>query len=67
MKPRVWFGKPVSPSRVPLKANVFETLVDHQGMLQQKPLFPYLGPGDIAWPHVAEALEAEAAEVAGGR
>ena len=46
-RPRVWFGKPVSPGKVPLKANVFETMVDHQGMLQQKPLFPYMGPGDI--------------------
>src|SRR5262245_40641077 len=42
-----WFGKPVAPSKVPLKTNVFGTMVDHQGMLQQKPLFPYLGPGDI--------------------
>jgi uncharacterized protein with PIN domain len=47
MKPRMWFGKPVSPGKVPLKANVFETMVDHQGMLQQKPLFPYMGPGDV--------------------
>ena len=46
-KPRLWFGRPVSPGKVPLKANVFETMVDHQGMLQQKPMFPYLGPGDL--------------------
>jgi hypothetical protein len=43
----MWFGKPVAPGKLPLKANVFETMVDHQGMLQQKPLFPYLGPGDV--------------------
>jgi hypothetical protein len=42
-----WFGKPVAHGKLPLKTNVFETMVDHQGMLQQKPLFPYLGPGDI--------------------
>ena len=46
-RPREWFGKPLAPGKVPLKANVFETMVDHQGMLQQKPLFPYMGPGDI--------------------
>jgi hypothetical protein len=46
-RPHTWFGKPVAPGKVPLKANVFETMVDHQGMLQQKPLFPYMGPGDI--------------------
>jgi len=46
-QPRRWFGKPVAPGKVPLKANVFETMVDHQGMLQQKPLFPYMGPGDV--------------------
>ena len=44
---RLWFGKPVAPGKMPLKTNVFETMVDHQGMLQQKPLFPYLGPGDV--------------------
>jgi hypothetical protein len=44
---RMWFGKPVASGKRPLKANVFETMVDHQGMLQQKPLFPYLGPGDV--------------------
>jgi hypothetical protein len=44
---RLWFGRPVAPGKVPLKVNVFQTMVDHQGMLQQKPLFPYLGPGDL--------------------
>lgn len=44
---RQWFGRPVASGKVPRKVNVFETMLDHQGMLQQKPLFPYLGPGDI--------------------
>ena len=46
-KRRAWFGKPPAPGKLPLKANVFETMLDHQGMLQQKPLFPYLGPDDV--------------------
>ncbi|MFT3768998.1 MAG: hypothetical protein QM820_26455 [Minicystis sp.] len=43
--PRAWFGK--TPSKRPLKVNVFEDMLAHQGMLEQKPLFPYVGPGDI--------------------
>jgi hypothetical protein len=31
----------------PLKINVFESMLAHQGMLEQLPLFPYFGPGDI--------------------
>src|SRR5207249_10865433 len=31
----------------PLKVNVFAHAMAYQGMLQQVPLFPYLGPGDI--------------------
>lgn len=42
-----WFGKPLAPGKVPRKVNVFETMTAHQGMLEQLPLFPYLGPGDI--------------------
>jgi len=45
--PRVWFGKPVAPGKRPLKVNVFESMTGHQGMLEQLPLFPYFGPGDI--------------------
>jgi len=41
----VFFGKP--PSKRPLKVNVFAHMMTHQGMLEQLPLFPYLGPGDI--------------------
>ena len=41
-----WFGKPPSKKR-PLKVNVFEQMLGHQGMLEQLPLFPYFGPGDI--------------------
>ena len=40
-----WFGK--EPVKRPLKVNVFEQMLGHQGMLEQIPLFPYLGPGDI--------------------
>ena len=40
-----WFGK--EPAKRPLKINVFAHMMAHQGMLQQVPLFPYLGPGDI--------------------
>jgi hypothetical protein len=40
-----WFGK--APVKRPLKVNVFEQMTAHQGMLEQIPLFPYVGPGDI--------------------
>ena len=42
-----WFGKEVRPDKRPRKVNVFESMLAHQGMLQQLPLFPYFGPGDI--------------------
>jgi len=42
-----WFGKQVAPGKRPLKVNVFAHMMGHQGMLEQLPLFPYLGPGDI--------------------
>ncbi len=42
-----WFGKQVAPHKRPLKVNVFEQMTAHHGMLEQLPLFPYLGPGDI--------------------
>ncbi|HEX7839753.1 MAG TPA: hypothetical protein VF469_19895 [Kofleriaceae bacterium] len=42
-----WFGKQVAPGKRPLKVNVFAHMTAHQGMLEQLPLFPYLGPGDI--------------------
>ena len=35
------------PGKRPLKVNVFENMLAHQGMLEQIPLFPYFGPGDI--------------------
>jgi hypothetical protein len=47
MQPRTWFGKPRAADKKPLKVNVFESMVGHQGMLEQIPLFPYFGPGDI--------------------
>jgi hypothetical protein len=49
VRPRagLWFGKPVAAGKVPRKVNVFESMVGHQGMLEQIPLFPYVGPGDI--------------------
>jgi hypothetical protein len=40
-----WVDEPVA--KRPLKVNVFAHMLGHQGMLQQLPLFPYLGPGDI--------------------
>jgi hypothetical protein len=46
-QPGLWFGKPVAPGKVPRKVNVFEHMMSHQGMLEQAPLFPYFGPGDI--------------------
>ena len=42
-----WFGRAVAPGKRPLKVNVFEQMLAHQGMLEQVPLFPYFGPGDI--------------------
>src|SRR3954469_13454024 len=42
-----WFGKEVAPGKAPRKVNVFEHMMAHQGMLEQLPLFPYFGPGDI--------------------
>ena len=36
-----------APGKRPLKVNVFENMLAHQGMLEQMPLFPYFGPGDI--------------------
>jgi hypothetical protein len=47
MTPQRWFGKAVAPGKRPLKVNVFENMLAHQGMLEQLPLFPYFGPGDI--------------------
>ena len=40
--------------------NVFEHMMAHQGMLEQLPLFPYLGPGDIVPTACALALAAGA-------
>lgn len=42
-----WFGKAARPDKRPRKVNVFESMLAHQGMLEQLPLFPYFGPGDI--------------------
>lgn len=41
----MFFGKP--PTKRALKVNVFAHMMTHQGLLEQLPLFPYLGPGDI--------------------
>jgi hypothetical protein len=46
-RPGAWFGKQARPDKPPRKVNVFESLLAHQGMLEQLPLFPYFGPGDI--------------------
>src|SRR3954452_19091440 len=42
-----FFGKGGEAGKRPLKVNVFENMLAHQGMLEQVPLFPYMGPGDI--------------------
>ena len=42
-----WFGVDAPPKRAPLKANVFQTMMNHQGMQQQKELFPYFGRGEL--------------------
>jgi hypothetical protein len=46
-RPGEWFGRAVPPGKFPRKVNVFEQMMAHQGMLEQMPLFPYFGPGDI--------------------
>jgi hypothetical protein len=45
-QPRTFFGRE-GPRKRPLKVNVFENMMAHQGILEQVPLFPYFGPGDI--------------------
>lgn len=45
--PRAWFGKTRAEGKIPRRVNVFEGMMGHQGMLEQIPLFPYFGPGDI--------------------
>ena len=47
LRPHVWFGKEPAPGKRPLKVNVFEHMLAHQGMLEQVPLFPYFGPGAV--------------------
>jgi len=42
-----WFGVDAPPRRAPLKANVFQTMMNHQGMQQQKELFPYFERGEL--------------------
>jgi hypothetical protein len=53
--PRHWFGKPVAIGKEPRKVNVFEHMMTHQGILEQAPMFPWFGPGDIV-PAAAHAL-----------
>jgi hypothetical protein len=48
-----WFGK--TPAKKPCKVNVFEHVMTHQGILEQAPMFPFFGPGDIV-PTTAFAL-----------
>lgn len=45
--PGRWFGKSVALGKAPRKVNVFEHMMSHQGMLEQAPMFPWFGPGDI--------------------
>src|SRR5271155_3100448 len=42
-----WFGVDRPPAKPPLKANVFEMMMSHQGMQQQKELFPFFDPDDL--------------------
>ena len=42
-----WFGDSRPASKKPLRTNVFESMMNHQGMQQQKELFPYFGNGDL--------------------
>jgi hypothetical protein len=42
-----WFGKVPGTGKTPRKVNVFEHMMTHQGMLEQSPMFPWFGPGDI--------------------
>lgn len=42
-----WFGDDRPPAKPPCKVNVFETMLSHQGMQQQKELFPYFGADDL--------------------
>ena len=42
-----WFGDDRPQPKAPRKVNVFETMMDHQGMQQQKELFPYFGADDL--------------------
>jgi len=46
-KPGPWFEKAPALEKPPRKVNVFEQMMFHHGMLEQLPLFPYFGPGDI--------------------
>jgi hypothetical protein len=46
-RPGQWFDKPVAAGKQPRKVDVFANMLAHQGMLEQVPLFPYFGPGDI--------------------
>ena len=45
--PGLWFGKAVATGKEPRKVNAFEQMTSHQGMLEQLPMFPWFGPGDI--------------------
>ncbi len=42
-----WFGYDRPQVKTPRKVNVFETMMSHQGMQQQKELFPYFDAGDL--------------------
>jgi hypothetical protein len=41
-----WFGAG-GPTKEPLKENVFANMITHQGMQQQRELFPYFGADDL--------------------
>ncbi|GAA1176091.1 hypothetical protein [Pseudonocardia alaniniphila] len=45
-EPLGWFGSD-TPEKEPVKEDVFATMVTHQGMQQQRELFPYFRPNDL--------------------
>ena len=40
-----WYDE--APAKAPLRVNAIAHMAAHQGMLEQVPLFPYVGPGDL--------------------
>jgi hypothetical protein len=43
----VWFGKPLSAGRSPIKKNLFEEVINASGTLELVPVFPYFHDGAL--------------------